>query len=109
MELQVRNAANTIVQAEYGDDGLDPVCMEGKNGEPVALKQKMSIVKALTPKASVVDLTPLPQDFKRIMDEELASLDKRPASNGSQEFCTSAFRASLQGFLEEKVYSRYHT
>ena len=39
--MQVRNAANVVVQPEYGDDGMDPVAMEGKKGEPVALQQKL--------------------------------------------------------------------
>ena len=92
-----------IVQAEYGDDGLDPVCMEGKNGEPVALKQKLSIVKALTPKAHVTDLAPLPVDFKSIAQQELAAMEARPASSGALKFCSAAFLASLQAFLDDKV------
>ena len=32
---QVRNAAGGIVQFMYGDDGMDPVTMEGKDGKPM--------------------------------------------------------------------------
>lgn len=31
----VRNSTGGIVQLLYGDDGLDPVSMEGKDGTPV--------------------------------------------------------------------------
>ncbi len=33
----VRNASSGIVQFTYGDDGMDPVVMEGKDGQPLDL------------------------------------------------------------------------
>jgi hypothetical protein len=101
--LQVRNAANVIVQPEYGDDGMDPVCMEAKNGDPVALKQKMSIVKALSPKAHSAEHAPLPAAFRLVVQEELAAMAKMPASNGAAQFSSTAFADSLQAFLDDKV------
>ena len=101
--MQVRNAANIVVQPEYGDDGMDPVAMEGKRGEPVALQQKLAIVKAMSPKQHSSKLAPLPAAFKAAVAQELAALDKMPASNGAVQFCSQAFRASLELFLEEKV------
>lgn len=47
--LQVRNAANGIVQLTYGDDGLDPVNMEAKDGSPIDFVRTLSQVKAATP------------------------------------------------------------
>ena len=35
----VRNASGCIVQFVYGDDGMDPVKMEGKGGRPLNLDQ----------------------------------------------------------------------
>ena len=35
----VRNSTGGIVQLRYGDDGLDPVSMEGKDGSPVDLRR----------------------------------------------------------------------
>jgi DNA-directed RNA polymerase III subunit RPC1 len=35
----VRNASGGIVQFIYGDDGMDPVKMEGKGGRPLNLDQ----------------------------------------------------------------------
>lgn len=105
MDLQVRNAANIVVQPEYGDDGMDPVAMEGKKGEPVALQQKLAIVKAMSPKEHSSELAPLPAAFKAAVAQELAALDKMPASNGALQFCSQAFRSSLEMFLLEKVIS----
>lgn len=82
---------------------MDPVAMEGKKGEPVALHQKLAIVKALTPKEHCSELAPLPEAFKRAVGEELAVLDKMPASNGASTFCSPAFKASLEAYLEDKV------
>lgn len=31
----VRNASGSILQFTYGDDGMDPALMEGKNGTPL--------------------------------------------------------------------------
>ena len=48
--LQVRNAASTIVQLTYGDDGLDPVHMEGKDGSPIELGRALSFIQATHPR-----------------------------------------------------------
>lgn len=42
----VRNAAGGVVQLQYGEDGMDPVGMEGKDGEPVAFQRVLALVKA---------------------------------------------------------------
>ena len=47
--LQVRNAANAVVQLDYGDDNMDPVRMEGKNGEPIDLPRALNSVRATAP------------------------------------------------------------
>lgn len=40
----VRNAASGIVQFTYGDDGMDPVTMEGKDGQPLDFKRTLAKV-----------------------------------------------------------------
>lgn len=35
----VRNSSGSIIQFRYGDDGMDPAKMEGKNGEPMNFDQ----------------------------------------------------------------------
>lgn len=34
-DYTVRNAGGCVVQFRYGDDGMDPAGMEGKNGKPL--------------------------------------------------------------------------
>lgn len=41
----VRNSSGGIVQLTYGDDGMDPVCMEAKDGQPVDLPRVMMKTK----------------------------------------------------------------
>lgn len=41
----VRNAAGGIVQFSYGDDGLDPVVMEGKDGKPLDFERLLAKVR----------------------------------------------------------------
>lgn len=40
----VRNAAGGIVQFRYGDDGMDPVIMEGSDGKPLNFDRLLSKV-----------------------------------------------------------------
>lgn len=41
----VRNASNGVVQFLYGDDGMDPAKMEGKNGTPLNLSRLFMKIK----------------------------------------------------------------
>jgi DNA-directed RNA polymerase III subunit RPC1 len=43
-DATVRNAAGGIVQFAYGDDGLDPVVMEGKDGKPLDFERLLAKV-----------------------------------------------------------------
>ena len=42
----VRNAAGAIMQAQYGDDSLDPVAMEGKDGMPIAFDRLFTLTSS---------------------------------------------------------------
>jgi len=44
-DSSVRNAAGSLVQLRYGEDGMDPVGMEGRGGEPVALDRLLALAK----------------------------------------------------------------
>lgn len=103
MGWQVRNAANTIVQLEYGDDGMDPVCMEGRSGEPIALPRAMSVVKAMTPKAHAADLAPLPARLQAVVAVEIERMAGMQAASGAAAFCTAAFEDELMGYLQKQA------
>jgi DNA-directed RNA polymerase III subunit RPC1 len=40
----VRNAAAAVVQLRYGDDGMDPVVMEGAGGMPLDFERLLAKV-----------------------------------------------------------------
>jgi hypothetical protein len=46
-DATVRNAAGGIVQFAYGDDGLDPVVMEGKDGRPLDFERLLAKVRQM--------------------------------------------------------------
>ena len=43
-DMTVRNAASGMVQFMYGDDGMDPVTMEGKDAKPLDFKRLLEAV-----------------------------------------------------------------
>ncbi len=45
--VQVRNEAGGIVQLVYGEDGLDPVGMEARDGGPVDFSRTAQVVCAI--------------------------------------------------------------
>ncbi len=66
--LQVRNTANGIVQLTYGDDGLDPLLMEGDGkGRPLHLPRCLAVLRATHPRPSA-DLALLPDELIRAAD-----------------------------------------
>ncbi|EOY20721.1 DNA-directed RNA polymerase [Theobroma cacao] len=90
----VRNASGCIVQFIYGDDGMDPACMEGKSGFPLNFDRLLMKVKATCP--------PIEQkclhvgSIMQMLEEQLAKHD--PAG-----VCSEAFKKSLKGFLKSQT------
>lgn len=101
----MRNAANNIVQLSYGDDGLDPVCMEGKDGEPIDFGRALSQVKADTPNVTVPGVAvpaaaaPLPAQLKDMLRQRL---QLRGLVADSSEY-SGKFVKSLEKFVVEQV------
>ena len=64
----VRNSTGGIVQLSYGDDGLEPTDMEGKDASPVAFERLEQHVKGLVPRGKdlLVGETEVTQALKRI-------------------------------------------
>lgn len=48
----VRNSTGGIVQLVYGDDGLDPVSMEGKDGKPCEFARVLNNVCVMNTRAA---------------------------------------------------------
>ncbi|KAK9819626.1 hypothetical protein WJX72_000381 [[Myrmecia] bisecta] len=99
----VRNAANGIVQLTYGDDNLDPVSMEGKDGQPLDLTRALQVVRATTPHGSAAGEAGvagmLPAELEAFVERELQAAGLHPGT----EFCSNAFRASVRDFLLKEV------
>src|SRR5690606_29374365 len=63
----VRNAENTIVQFDYGDDGLEPINMEEEEGRPIHLANLFM---------DVINTTPCP-DEKPLTESEILEITKK--------------------------------
>ncbi|OMO97199.1 RNA polymerase, alpha subunit [Corchorus olitorius] len=87
----VRNASGCIVQFIYGDDGMDPACMEGKSGFALNFERLLLKVKAICPPVGQKYLPA--SDIPQMLEEQLSTLD--PAS-----VCSESFKKSLKVFLE---------
>ncbi|KAG7606722.1 RNA polymerase Rpb1 domain 3 [Arabidopsis thaliana x Arabidopsis arenosa] len=87
----VRNASGCILQFTYGDDGMDPALMEGKDGAPLNFNRLFLKVQATCPPRShhtYLSSEELSQKF----EEELVRHDK-------SRVCTDAFVKSLREFV----------
>ncbi|GBG75764.1 hypothetical protein CBR_g21008 [Chara braunii] len=92
----VRNASGAIVQLSYGDDGMDPVHMEGKNGTPLNLERLLLKTKAQCPSRGEVSMAP-----GELKTKVLNRLDRPDMS--PEHGCSVKFRSSLLAFLENEI------
>uniref|UniRef100_A0A1J3DX36 DNA-directed RNA polymerase subunit n=1 Tax=Noccaea caerulescens TaxID=107243 RepID=A0A1J3DX36_NOCCA len=87
----VRNASGCILQFTYGDDGMDPVLMEGKDGAPLNFDRLFMKIQATCPPRShhsYLSAEELSQKF----EEEIVRHD-------TSRVCTDAFVNSLRKFV----------
>ncbi|KZT20622.1 beta and beta-prime subunits of DNA dependent RNA-polymerase [Neolentinus lepideus HHB14362 ss-1] len=91
-DLSVRNATGGMVQFTYGDDGLDPGCLEG-DAQPVDLVRAWSHASTISSRSG---RGLLPFEVLEIVDSELSQ--KRYLSES-----TAAFRATVRGFVTEHI------
>ncbi|KAF5727410.1 DNA-directed RNA polymerase III subunit rpc1 isoform X1 [Tripterygium wilfordii] len=98
----VRNASGGIVQFFYGDDGMDPAAMEGKNGFPLNFDRLLMKVKATCPAKEDRFLSV--DNISDIVEEQLSEHEKYLGDG-----CSEAFKKSLRGFLENHLRESKHT
>ncbi|KAI0786519.1 beta and beta-prime subunits of DNA dependent RNA-polymerase [Abortiporus biennis] len=91
-DSSVRNAVGGVVQFRYGDDGLDPACLEG-DAQPVEYLRAWSHASAIASRSS---RGLLPFEILEYVDRELGQ--KRFTSE-----CTAAYLATVRGFISEHV------
>ncbi|KAF8211700.1 hypothetical protein K438DRAFT_1807744 [Mycena galopus ATCC 62051] len=94
-DLSVRNSTGGVVQFRYGDDGLDPACLEG-DAQPIDFDRAWSHAQALGSRAG---RGLLPYEVLDIVDRELAT----------QKFtseCTAAYLATIRGYTTDRIAHR---
>ncbi|KAL6133376.1 hypothetical protein ACLB2K_065613 [Fragaria x ananassa] len=93
----VRVANGGIVQFCYGDDGMDPVMMEGKSGAPVDLYRMFLKAKATCPTRKT-DSSLSPEQVSEVVRSRLSEQDMIP-----EDGLSMGFKSSIEKFLDEYV------
>eukprot|EP00850_Spirogloea_muscicola_P020239 SM000210S06753 [mRNA] locus=s210:232591:242196:- [translate_table: standard] len=92
----VRNSSGGIVQLVYGDDGMDPVDMEGSEGTPLNLQRMMTKVKATCPFDPAA--APSPAQLSQQLDVKLTQ-NKTLLEGG----CSTAFQDLVLSFCKKEI------
>lgn len=100
----VRSASGRVIQFIYGDDGMDPSKMEGKDGSPLNFDRLYMKAKATCPARGHSSLSPT--EIKKLADSRLSELIMTPEGGfkeGEEAFKEGkeAFKKSL---LDEEVF-----
>lgn len=96
----VRNSSGGIVQLLYGDDGMDPVYMEGKDGAPFNLDRMLMKTKATCPSYGQLGLPPT--EIEKLFNERLTKPDMTSETVG-------AFKTSLKKFMDSCIKDNIST
>ncbi|KAG6874000.1 hypothetical protein C0995_007957 [Termitomyces sp. Mi166 len=91
-DLSVRNSTGGVVQFVYGDDGLDPACLEG-DPHPLDFGRAWNHACAI---ASRIGRGLLPFEVLEVVDREMSA--PRFVSE-----CPAAYMATIRGFLIDNV------
>ncbi|KAJ7896076.1 hypothetical protein B0H14DRAFT_2680328 [Mycena olivaceomarginata] len=94
-DLSVRNSTGGVVQFRYGDDGLDPACLEG-DAQPIDFDRAWSHASAIGSRAG---RGLLPYEVLDIVDRELAT-------NKFTSECTAAYLATIRGYTTDRIAHR---
>lgn len=104
-DYTVRNSSGGIIQLVYGDDGLDPMLMEGKDGKPLDFNRTLMNTRALVP-FRPDDNVPLPADLQAKVGDVAAVLrryDGVPDSLAKDLEEQMVQRVKVGGALREAV------
>lgn len=91
-DLSVRNSTGGVVQFRYGDDGLDPACLEG-DAQPIDLDRSWNHSLAIGGRSGRGFL---PFEISELVDREL----------GTHRFiseCTAAYLDLIKGFVADHI------
>lgn len=91
-DTSVRNSVGSIVQFRFGDDGLDPVRLEGE-AVPIDFSRSWRHIRASVPALNGRGLMPWE------ITELTASTLKEPRFN----ICLPAFLISVESYIRDKI------
>ncbi|TFK43130.1 hypothetical protein BDQ12DRAFT_674453 [Crucibulum laeve] len=94
-DLSVRNSTGGVVQFRYGDDGLDPACLEG-DSQPLDLDRAWNHASAIGGRSG---RSLLPFEILELVEREF----------DTQKFkseCTPTYIATIQGFVTDRIANR---
>ncbi|TEB29579.1 DNA-directed RNA polymerase III largest subunit [Coprinellus micaceus] len=94
-DLSVRNSTGGVVQFQYGDDGLDPACLEG-DAQPLDMDRSWRHSQAISNRK-----TPglLPYEIIKIVETEVESPRFVKA-------CSEAYRIAVKDYIVGKIVKR---
>ncbi|KAF9057391.1 hypothetical protein BJ165DRAFT_28479 [Panaeolus papilionaceus] len=91
-DLSVRNSTGGVVQFQYGDDGLDPACLEGD-------AQPIDLARSLTHSLASAD-----RKGRGLLPFEIMEIvDKAFKSPKFKEGCSEPYLATVREFIYEKL------
>ena len=93
-DLSVRNSEGGVVQFQYGDDGLDPGCLEG-DAQPVELTRSWDHARSISSRRG---RGLLPFEITDLMNDELRS--KKFVA-----VCSEQYISVLRKFIHERAVS----
>ncbi|KAK2462263.1 hypothetical protein APHAL10511_005569 [Amanita phalloides] len=94
-DLSVRNSTGGVVQFTYGDDGLDPACLEG-DAQPIDLVRTWNHAKAVSGRAGQALL---PYEILGLVDQAFST---ERFVNG----CSQTYRDAVRGFIAKQVVQK---
>ncbi|MED6160929.1 DNA-directed RNA polymerase III subunit 1 [Stylosanthes scabra] len=105
-DYTVRNAGGGIVQFCYGDDGMDPAGMEGKDGKPLNFDRLFLRSKAICPSDGDDDILSS-SDVHKVVQRKLSEVGmcKLVEQEASEDDSSANFIKSLQSFVKGKIES----
>ncbi|XP_016187356.1 DNA-directed RNA polymerase III subunit 1 [Arachis ipaensis] len=105
-DYTVRNAAGGIVQFCYGDDGMDPAGMEGKDGKPLNFDRLFLRSQAICPSDEDDDILSS-SDVHEVVQRKLSEVGmcKLVEQEASADDSSAGFVNSLQSFIKGKIES----
>ncbi|KAK4055766.1 DNA-directed RNA polymerase III subunit C1 (rpo31) [Microbotryomycetes sp. JL201] len=104
-DRSVRSANGGVVQFVYGDDGLDPVQLEG-DGKPVAFSRTWMHARADKLKATEQeieagkDMALLPFEMPELAEE---IMETRKGTSSAWKACSNEFKEEVLGFIRNEI------